>query len=157
MSLEIWPPVAPSDRELKAAQALVRLLLIKQTSTNQTFPFPPFLVAQRARAVEEAPPVQIKMLIRAQERELAWATQEILAVCTELKRSLEDCYALLAPIDPGSTLVMSTPRNERVKGHITRVGTRIVKGVRATPFLLLLLTSLRIPPPSSPPANIPSP
>ena len=89
--------------------------------------------------------MQIKMLIRVQERELAWATQEILVVCTELKRSLEDCYALLAPIDPGSTLVMSTPRNERVKGHITRVGTRIVKGVRASPLFLLLLTSLRPP------------
>lgn len=51
-------------------------------------------------------------------------------MCRELKHGLEDCYALLAPIDPGSTLVMSTPRNEKIKGTITRVGTRIVKGVR---------------------------
>lgn len=49
-------------------------------------------------------------------------------MCRDLKHGLEDCYALLAPIDPGSTLVMSTPRNEKVKGTITRVGTRIVKG-----------------------------
>ncbi|KAG7123433.1 hypothetical protein HYQ46_010675 [Verticillium longisporum] len=47
---------------------------------------------------------------------------------TELKHGLDGCYALLAPIDPGSTLVLSTHRNEKVKGHITRVGTRIVKG-----------------------------
>lgn len=69
------------------------------------------------------------MLINLKERELKWITQETLLICKDLKHGLEDCYALLAPIDPGSTLVMSTPRNERVKGTITRVGTRIVKGV----------------------------
>lgn len=69
------------------------------------------------------------MLIRIQDRELTWFIEEVLEVCRELKHGLEDCYALLAPVDPGSTLVMSTPRNERVKGTITRVGTRVVKGV----------------------------
>ncbi len=69
------------------------------------------------------------MLIRLQNNELAWITTESLEVCRDLKHGLEDCYALLAPIDPGSTLVMSTPRNEKVKGTITRVGTRLVKGV----------------------------
>jgi hypothetical protein len=63
-------------------------------------------------------------------RELDWIVGETLEVCRDLKHGLEDCYALLAPIDPGSTLVMSTPRNEKVKGTLTRVGTRIVKGVR---------------------------
>ena len=63
-------------------------------------------------------------------RELDWIVDETLEVCRDLKHGLEDCYALLAPIDPGSTLVMSTPRNEKVKGTLTRVGTRIVKGVR---------------------------
>ena len=80
-----------------------------------------------------------KMLIRlldTQERELKWITDETVQVCEYLKHGLEDCYALLAPIDPGSTLVMSTPRNEKVKGTITRVGTRIVKGVR---YVLLRL------------------
>jgi hypothetical protein len=79
------------------------------------------------------------MLIRldSKERELAWIAGETVQVCEYLKRGLEDCYALLAPIDPGSTLVMSTPRNEKVKGTITRVGTRIVKGVR-TPLPSLL-------------------
>ena len=55
----------------------------------------------------------------------------------QLKEGLEDCYALLAPIDPGSTLVISSPRSESIKGHITRVGTRIVKGVRSAPIFSL--------------------
>ncbi|KXX82322.1 hypothetical protein MMYC01_201318 [Madurella mycetomatis] len=65
---------------------------------------------------------------RQQERELDWLVEELRETLTNLKHGLEDCYALLAPIDPGSTLVLSTPRNEIVKGHITRVGTRIIKG-----------------------------
>ncbi|KAK1244497.1 hypothetical protein MKX07_003296 [Trichoderma sp. CBMAI-0711] len=69
-----------------------------------------------------------------QRRELAWIVERTLEICEELKHGLEDCYALLAPVDPGSTLVMSTPRNERVKGTITRVGTRIVKGTLGLQF-----------------------
>ena len=46
-----------------------------------------------------------------------------------LKSGLEECIALLAPVEPGSTLVVSSMRSESVKGFITRVGTRIVKGV----------------------------
>lgn len=65
-----------------------------------------------------------------QRRELEWLLDELHETLRELKHGLEDCYALLAPIDPGSTLVLTTPRKEDVKGHITRVGTRIVKGVR---------------------------
>lgn len=71
------------------------------------------------------------MLIKFQDNELQWFIGETIQKCQELKHGLEDCYALLAPIDPGSTLVMSTSRSERVKGTITRVGTRIVKGVRS--------------------------
>lgn len=67
-----------------------------------------------------------------QRRELEWLLNELHETLQSLKSGLEDCYALLAPVDPGSTLVVSTPRNEIVKGHITRVGTRIVKGVRTT-------------------------
>jgi hypothetical protein len=63
-----------------------------------------------------------------QDLELEWILRETIQICTELKHGLDDCYALLAPTDPGSTLVMSTHRNEKVKGTITRVGTRIVKG-----------------------------
>jgi len=68
-----------------------------------------------------------------QARELEWLLGELHETLKELKHGLEDCYALLAPVDPGSTLLVSTPRNEIVKGHITRVGTRIVKGVRPSP------------------------
>lgn len=64
-----------------------------------------------------------------QRRELEWLLDELHETLQNLKHGLEHCYALLAPLDPGSTLVVSTPRNELVKGHVTRVGTRIVKGV----------------------------
>ncbi|KAL2192603.1 RAVE subunit 2/Rogdi [Corynascus similis CBS 632.67] len=63
-----------------------------------------------------------------EKRELDWLIEELQETFTNLKHGLEDCYALLAPIDPGSTLVLSTTMNEIVKGHVTRVGTRIVKG-----------------------------
>ena len=46
-----------------------------------------------------------------------------------LRRGLQDCEELLAPKEPGSTLVLSSPRSESVKGYVTRIGTRIVKGV----------------------------
>lgn len=39
---------------------------------------------------------------------------------------------LLAPVEPGSTLVLSSLRSESVKGFVTRIGTKIVKGVRPT-------------------------
>ncbi|KAF0324463.1 hypothetical protein GQ607_008167 [Colletotrichum asianum] len=59
------------------------------------------------------------------KRELEWIVNETHTVLSDIRHGLQDCYALLAPIDPGSTLVMSTQRNERVKGTVTRVGTRI--------------------------------
>ncbi|CAJ2504202.1 Uu.00g115960.m01.CDS01 [Anthostomella pinea] len=63
-----------------------------------------------------------------QDRELTWLLATLHETLKSLKHGLEDSYALLAPIDPGSTLVLSTRNNEAVKGHVTRVGTRIVKG-----------------------------
>ncbi|KAI3390946.1 hypothetical protein diail_8320 [Diaporthe ilicicola] len=78
------------------------------------------------------PPEQLITAVeQTQRRELEWLLNELHETLQNLKSGLEDCYALLAPVDPGSTLVVSTHRNEIVKGHITRVGTRIVKGVRA--------------------------
>ncbi|GJC84717.1 hypothetical protein ColLi_07555 [Colletotrichum liriopes] len=78
------------------------------------------------------PPVSPADLLHKKEeslrRELEWIVTETHAVLKDIRHGLQDCYALLAPIDPGSTLVMSTQRNERVKGTVTRVGTRIVKG-----------------------------
>ncbi|KAI0913399.1 RAVE subunit 2/Rogdi [Ustulina deusta] len=83
-------------------------------------------------SVEIWPPIapeQLKIEEDAtQARELAWLLGSLQATLLSLKHGLEECYALLAPIDPGSTLVLSTPRAELVKGHVTRVGTRIVKG-----------------------------
>ncbi|KAM0521771.1 hypothetical protein ACHAPE_002332 [Trichoderma viride] len=80
-------------------------------------------------------PGELKIKVaETQKRELTWIVGRTLKACEDLKHSLEDCYALLAPVDPGSTLVMSTPRNERVKGTITRVGTRIVKGTLSLQF-----------------------
>ncbi|KAI1421786.1 RAVE subunit 2/Rogdi [Xylaria sp. FL1777] len=83
-------------------------------------------------SVEIWPPIapeQLKIEEDAtQARELTWLLGSLQATLLSLKHGLEECYALLAPIDPGSTLVLSTPRAELVKGHVTRVGARIVKG-----------------------------
>ncbi|KAI8948357.1 RAVE subunit 2/Rogdi [Xylaria longipes] len=83
-------------------------------------------------SVEIWPPIapeQLKIEEDAtQARELTWLLNSLQATLLSLKHGLEECYALLAPIDPGSTLVLSTPRAELVKGHVTRVGARIVKG-----------------------------
>jgi len=48
---------------------------------------------------------------------------------TALKEGLQECVALLAPQEPGSTLALSSLRSESVKGFVTRIGTRIIKGV----------------------------
>lgn len=111
MTLEVWPHISPEELQIKAAESLVSC------------------------AVRHSLPAQLITQPSAlQDRELEWIVQETMTLCHELKHGIEDCYALLAPIEPGSTLVMSTHRNEKVKGTITRVGTRLVKGVRRTPF-----------------------
>ncbi|KAI8632716.1 hypothetical protein F5Y19DRAFT_327619 [Xylariaceae sp. FL1651] len=83
-------------------------------------------------SVEIWPPIAPEQLIieedATQARELTWLLASLQTTLLSLKHGLEDCYALLAPIDPGSTLVLSTPRAELVKGHVTRVGARLVKG-----------------------------
>lgn len=90
------------------------------------------------------PPAELPARVaETRARELAWIAGETLDACRELKHGLEDCYALLAPVDPGSTLVMSTRHNEKVKGTLTRVGTRIVKGVRRTTSLTSCSSSRR--------------
>ncbi|KAK6438526.1 hypothetical protein LTR95_005273 [Oleoguttula sp. CCFEE 5521] len=61
-------------------------------------------------------------------RELAWLLVSLQDTLASLKAGLEECAALLAPQEPGSTLVLSSLRSESLKGYITRVGTRIVKG-----------------------------
>lgn len=65
-----------------------------------------------------------------QARELSWLLTSLHTTLAQLKRGLEDCSALLTPADAaGSTLALTTPRNETVKGHTTRVGTRLVRGL----------------------------
>ncbi|KAL2065914.1 hypothetical protein VTL71DRAFT_3584 [Oculimacula yallundae] len=75
------------------------------------------------------PPAELKREEDASTaRELAWLLDSLQETLADLKSGLEDCYALLAPIEPGSTLVMSSPRSENVKGHVTRVGDAVVRG-----------------------------
>ncbi|KAF2966593.1 hypothetical protein GQX73_g6972 [Xylaria multiplex] len=93
-------------------------------------PLPPLpKPTERAhQALPPSPPDSPSHSQPAQARELTWLLESIQVTLLSLKHGLEECYALLAPIDPGSTLVLSTPRAELVKGHVTRVGARIVKG-----------------------------
>jgi len=78
----------------------------------------------------------------AQARELAWLLDNLQETLESFKEGLEECRALLAPTEPGSTLAMSSVRSESVKGYITRVGTRLVKGVRpVSPFFCLSQSS----------------
>lgn len=46
-----------------------------------------------------------------------------------MREGLRECAELLAHKEPGSTLVLSSLRSEQVKGFVTRVGSKIVKGV----------------------------
>ncbi|KAI1392478.1 RAVE subunit 2/Rogdi [Hypoxylon trugodes] len=69
-----------------------------------------------------------------QDRELAWLLTSLRSTLAQVKQGLEDCCALLSPTDissapAGSTLALTTPRNETVKGHATRIGTRLVRGI----------------------------
>lgn len=60
--------------------------------------------------------------------ELEWLLSALQDTLQSLKAGLEECADLLAPKDVGSTLVLSSHRSESLKGFVTRVGTRIVKG-----------------------------
>ncbi|KAF2691517.1 hypothetical protein K458DRAFT_411240 [Lentithecium fluviatile CBS 122367] len=65
----------------------------------------------------------------SQTRELEWLLVQFRETLQSLKAGLEECAALLAPTENGSTLVLSSVRSECLKGLVTRVGTRIVKGM----------------------------
>ncbi|TGJ84386.1 hypothetical protein E0Z10_g4380 [Xylaria hypoxylon] len=111
------------------SQALTPPLLPKSTKRTHQ-PLPP------------SPPDSPSHSQPVQARELKWLLDSLQVALLSLKHGLEECYALLAPIEAGSTLVLSTPRAELVKGHVTRVGTRIVKGtvhtkLRTTPPLTI--------------------
>ncbi|KAA6408342.1 MAG: hypothetical protein FRX48_08084 [Lasallia pustulata] len=78
------------------------------------------------------PPISHDALIQEEEaslaRELEWLLNSLQESLASFKSGLEDCIALLAPQEPGATLVLSSHRSESVKGFVTRVGTRIIKG-----------------------------
>lgn len=79
------------------------------------------------------PPIAAAELAReqtqSQQRELAWLLVQLKETLQSLKAGLEECAALLAPSENGSTLVLTSVRSESLKGLVTRAGTRIVKGV----------------------------
>ncbi|KAF2863026.1 hypothetical protein K470DRAFT_211624 [Piedraia hortae CBS 480.64] len=60
--------------------------------------------------------------------ELAWLLTALHDPLISLKSGLQECSDLLAPREPGATLVLSSRRSEHLKGFVTRVGSRIVKG-----------------------------
>jgi hypothetical protein len=78
------------------------------------------------------PPVDAARLAAAQtqsqDRELAWLLEQLCDTLRSTKAGLDECAALLAPSEHGSTLVLTSVRSESLKGLVTRVGTRIVKG-----------------------------
>ncbi|KAI9796050.1 MAG: hypothetical protein M1835_004716 [Candelina submexicana] len=78
------------------------------------------------------PPLPPEQLVKEEEaslaRELAWLLSSLQETLASLKSGLEECIALLAPQQPGSTLVLSSLRSESLKGFVTRVGTTIIKG-----------------------------
>lgn len=81
------------------------------------------------------PPIDAGQLEReqrqSQQRELEWLLVQLGERLQSLKAGLEECAVLLAPSEKGSTLVLTSLRSESVKGVVTRVGTRMVKGVGA--------------------------
>ena len=103
-------------------------------TTMSTLVWPPVSDADLTKEVESTT-----------ARELEWLLSALQDTLTSLKSGLEECAALLAPTEPGSTLVLSSLRSENLKGYITRLGARIVKG-----DIQLRLPSL--PPPRGQPA-----
>ncbi|KAJ5492572.1 hypothetical protein N7539_001318 [Penicillium diatomitis] len=61
-------------------------------------------------------------------QELEWLLQSLQESLVSLKEGLHECATLLAPQEPGSTLVLSSLRSESIKGFVTRIGTKVVKG-----------------------------
>lgn len=78
------------------------------------------------------PPISPHELAKAEAdttaKELEWLLLSLQDTLQSLKSGLEECAELLAPTEPGSTLVLSSLRSENLKGFITRIGTRVVKG-----------------------------
>ena len=82
-----------------------------------TWVYPPIPAEDQHKAEEESLRLELQWLLKALQGSLV-----------SLKEGLEECAVLLAPREPGSTLVLSSLRSESVKGFVTRIGTKIVKG-----------------------------
>ncbi|KAI1000102.1 hypothetical protein K3495_g8095 [Podosphaera aphanis] len=78
----------------------------------------PYLPAEKLREAEEESTVN----------ELSWLLDSLEETLLALKDGLEECEVLLSPLNSGSTLVLSSRRSESIKGHVTRIGNKIVKG-----------------------------
>ncbi|KAJ5156054.1 hypothetical protein N7492_008857 [Penicillium capsulatum] len=91
------------------------------------------------------PPTRGPVDPRGRQR-IEWLLQSLQDSLVSLKEGLSECATLLAPQEPGSTLVLSSLHSENVKGFVTRVGTKVVKG-----DVQLRLSSL--PPPRGAPST----
>ncbi|KAI9822206.1 MAG: hypothetical protein M1826_000515 [Phylliscum demangeonii] len=65
---------------------------------------------------------------RCLARELDWLLDSLQETLGSVRAGLADCASLLAADEPGSTLVLSSPRSDHVKGFVRRVGPRVVRG-----------------------------
>ena len=66
---------------------------------------------------------------RSQDRELKWLLESLKETLESLKEGVEECLLLLTPSEASTTLAVSTHLSEAVKGHITRSGISLMKGV----------------------------
>ncbi|KAJ5590945.1 hypothetical protein N7450_004917 [Penicillium hetheringtonii] len=104
----------------------------RSTPRRVRFPARSFSITAPLWRLGHTPPLPPDRLNReadsALARELQWLLQSLQESLASLKEGLSECAALLAPQEPGSTLVLSSVRSESVKGFVTRVGTKLVKG-----------------------------
>jgi len=131
-----WAGLTPvsrgSSRDQPWNDACAHQLLVPYSS-NQTAIRLRHNSASASMSTAVWPPIEAAQLVReqaaSQARELDWLLVQLRETLQSLKAGLEECAALLAPTENGSTLVLSSVRSESLKGLVTRVGTRIVKGV----------------------------
>ncbi|RPA83061.1 hypothetical protein BJ508DRAFT_413727 [Ascobolus immersus RN42] len=89
---------------------------------------------------------QIALELESAQRELSWLVKNLPNTIESFRAGLLECLQLISPTEAGSTLALSSPRSEILKGTITRVGTRIEKSnitlklpSSSTPYKLTLL------------------
>lgn len=143
MSAAVWPPLSSSQRIQEEESSLVRSIHPSfHPSILPSFPTkPPRFASLNTRSNAQATPTNFDKtsLSSLQASELEWLLNTLQDTLASLKSGLQECVALLAAEEPGSTLALSTLRSECVKGFVTRVGTRMVKGVSPWGFFLFFL------------------